>query len=279
MRRGSDPKWVYLPNGDLAGIAMGSDFCAEHEWGVAPMRQQLRCDETKDGIERRQVTVVPKELQRFSGVAPHPSDKRKKGTEYEALFLYPTETYYRKPVEWVADRELYRYDEKRGVCCAWDEKTFGIVAYGEKDKKNLDLLWDAFQRKDIAFYPQVGVFHMGGGLILCIVSKVPEKDVKAMLEADLDHKRLLEAAKQTGIEDDLKAAGKKWIALSPRWSKEIRSTVNGEVKTKYPVIYWLNPYHQDQHNHGWWTVEVLQQWAKNEGPVMMTEKQRKERGR
>jgi hypothetical protein len=189
------------------------------------------------------------------------------------------ESYYRQPEDWVKDQELYRYDEKKGLCCAWDQKSFGIVAYEEKDKKNLRLLWDAFQRKDIAFWANVGVFHMGGGLILCITSKIPEKDVKQQLADDLDHKELLKQSKETGIEEELKAAGKRWYALSPRWSKTLKSTVNGEIKTKYPVVYWLNPQDQHIYNHGWWTVEVLKEWAQNKGPVMMTEKQRKERGR
>lgn len=279
MRRGREPKWVYLDNGDLAGIAMGSDFCSEHEWGVKHMRYLFGCDEEKDGIERRQVTKIPKDLHWYTGTSEHPNDKRRKGAAYDAIFLSPTESYYRQPKDWVNDRELYRYDEKTGLCCAWDEKTFGIVAYGEKDKKNLALLWDAFQRKDVAFYPQVGVFHLGGGLIFCIISKVPKKDVDAMLEQDLDYKKLLEAAKATGIEEELTKAGKGWYALSPKWSKEIRSTVNGEVKTAYPVIFWLNPRDQDRHNFGWWTVEILKEWAQDKGPIMMTEKQRRERGR
>lgn len=279
MRRGNDPQWVYLENGDLAGIAMGSDFCAEHEWGVGDMRRLLGCDESKDGVEKRQITAIPKDLRFITTEVPHPSDKRRKGTVVDAIFLSPTESYYRQPESWVADSELHRYDEKRGLCCAWDQKSFGIVAYGEKDKKNLRLMWDAFQKKDIAFWPNVGVFHMGGGLILCIVSKIPEKDLKKMVEDDLDRKELLRQSEETGIEKELTAAGKRWFALSPRWANTLKSTVNGEIKTKYPVVYWLNPMEQHIHNHGWWTVEILKEWAQNKGPVMMTEKQRKERGR
>lgn len=276
MRRGSKPEWVYLPNGDLAGIALGSDMVSEHEWGVGDLRRYFKCDESKDGIARRQVNDIPKYLRLFSGVAEHPSDKRKKGAAYDAIFHSPTD-YGRTPEEWVNHSELYRRNETVGLCAAWDEKSFGIVAYGEKDKKNLALLWDAFQKKDIAFYPQVGVFHLGGGLIFCIISKVPEKDVKQMLADDLDYKELKRQAAATGIEEELKAAGKGWFALSPKWAKEIRSTKDGDIKTTFPVIFWLNPRDQDRNNFGWYTVEQLKLWAQNKGPIPMTLEQQRDR--
>jgi hypothetical protein len=274
MRRGREPQWVYLPNGDLAGIALGSDFCSEHEWGVKDLRRSFGCDESKDGIARRQVTLIPKNLRNFSGVADHPSDKRKKGDAYDAIFLSPND-YGRTPEQWVNHYELSRRNEKTGIGVAWDEKSFGIVAYGEKDKKNLALLWDAFQRKDIAFYPQVGVFHLGGGLIFCIISKVPEKDVKEMLAQDLDYKELLRQSAATGIEEELKAAGKGWFALQPKWAKEIKDTKDGKVRTTFPVIYFLNPRDQDQNNSGWYTVEQLKLWIEGKGPVAMTAEERR----
>lgn len=265
MRRGNDPKWVYLPNGDLAGIAMGSDFCAEHEWGVKTMRYLMQCDDTKDGVERRQMTTIPKDLQRLSG--------KSKNAAYDAIFLSPTASYYRKPEDWVNDNELHRRGDA-GLCCAWDEKTFGIVAYGDKDKKNLAILWDAFQRKDIAFYPNIGVFHTGAGLIFCIVSRVPADDKKKMLEDDLDYKELLAQSAATGIEEELKKVGKRWLALSPKWAKQIRSTKDGEIKTTFPVIYWLNPWDQDSNNYGYYTVEDLKLWAQDKGPIPKTRDKR-----
>lgn len=271
MRRATTMRgkeWIYAPNGDLAGIAMGSDFCSEHEWGVKSLRMKFGTDESLDGIERRIIREVPKELRWV---------EQGKGL---GIFLSPLESYYRQPEGkggWM-DSELRPYGDET-VVCAWDEKSFGIAAYGEKDKKNLKVLWEAFQKKDVAFWTNIGVFHIGGGLIFCIASQVPEKDKYAMKESDLDYRNLLEESVKTGIEEELKAAGKRWYALSPKWSKEIHSTVNGKIKTQYPVIYWLNPMEQHLDNYGWWTVEQLREWARGTGPIVMTEKQRKERGR
>jgi hypothetical protein len=66
----------------------------------------------------------------------------------------------------------------------------------------------------------------------------------------------------------LTKAKKKWFALSPKWSGEIKSTVNGEINTQFDVIFWLNPMDQHTNNAGWWTVEQLMQWGEGKGPVV-----------
>ena len=75
------------------------------------------------------------------------------------------------------------------------------------------------------------------------------------------------SAAATGIEEVLKKAGKRYYALSPRWAASIKGTKNGEVETKYGVVFWLNPCDQYKNNYGHFTVEELQQWAKGEGPI------------
>lgn len=258
---------------------MGSDFCAEHEWGVDSLRRSLGCDSTKDGIDRRQMTTVPNSLRLVEGVAGHPSDKRKKGTPYEGMFLSPLESFYRQPAGFV-EEDLRPYGDQT-LCCAWDEKSFGIVAYGEKDKKNIKILWEAFQRKDVAFWPNIGAFHLGGGLIFCIASKVPEEDKKNMYAADLDHKELLKESAAIGIEEELKKAGKGFMALTPRWAKQgfHGSTNDKDATTTYKVSYWLNPMDQERNNWGWVTVEELKLWAEGKGPLVKTEAQRRARSR
>ena len=63
----------------------------------------------------------------------------------------------------------------------------------------------------------------------------------------------------TGIEEVLKAAGKKWYALSPGWRD----------KRKQHVDFFLNPCEQERYDFGWFTVEELRQWARDEGPVLL----------
>lgn len=33
-------------------------------------------------------------------------------------------------------------------------------------------------------------------------------------------------------------------------------------------MFWLNPMNQKKYNHGWFTIEELQQWAKDNGPIV-----------
>lgn len=246
MRRAHEPKWLYNSAGDVLCLAMGSDFCAEHEWGVERMQRKFACDDTLDGVARRTITKVPEDLRLIEE------------KQYLALFLNPYESFYKQPGEWIKTYLVRRGDEP--ITTAWDESQFGIVAYGEKDQKNLRTLWEAFQRKDVAFWPNIGAFHTGGGLIFAIVSNVAETEKKTMLDSDLDRKKLKKAAEDTGIEEKLRRAGKKFMALSPRWKGK-------ENKTKYPVVFWLNPMDMDA-KYGTFTVEELDQWAEGKGPVM-----------
>jgi hypothetical protein len=260
MRRSYGAQWICLPDDVLAGIALGSDMVSEHEWGVKSIRYKFGCDDSKDGIDRRIIRDVPNELR-------WEEDKK-----WQGIFLCPKQEYYRQPKDWVDSGELSNYrDQKFGT--AWDEKTFGIVAYDKADQIRLRTLWDAFQAKDIAFWTNVGVFHTGGGLIFSIVSRIPEADKEKTLKADLDYHALIEASINTGIDEELKAAGKKWYDLSPKWAKSIEL----KAKTKYPVVYWLNPQEQHIYNCGWFTVEQLRQWVIGAGPIPMTKRQQHER--
>lgn len=261
MKRTNEPKWIERADGELAGVALGSDFCAEHEWGVEKMRRAFGCDEKKDGIARRMIRKLPEDLRFVSS------------PKFDAVFLSPSTSYYKQPSDWVREELRYYGDSKyysgaaSKLVCAWDEGTFGIVGYGgktEADRTRVHQLWEAFQRKDIAFWPNVGPFHLGGGLIFCIASKVPDEDKAATLAADLDRKKMLKAAEETGIEAELTRAGKRWFALSPRWADN----------EKTAVMFWLNPYEQHIYAAGWFTVDELRQWTKDSGPVMKEKKRR-----
>ena len=247
MRRTSNPKWISNGN-SLVGISMGSEFCAEHEWGVKDLKHYFKTDESKDGIDRRVVRDLPKFLSYV---------ERK---DLDAIVCDRPWSDDLKPDRWVDHAELKRYE--KDLVCAWDERSFAVVAYGNTDRTKLKQLWAAFQRKDIAFWPNIGVFHNGGGLILAIVSQVPAVDKKAMLDSDIDYKELTAAAKATGIEKRLRDSGKNWFALSPRWK-------NKSDKSAYEVTFWLNPTEQDRNNYGQFTVEDLRLWIDNKGPIPM----------
>lgn len=266
MRRSNKPEWL-LEGGTLLGIGLGSDFCAEHEWGTKELQERFGLDASLDGLSRRTVTVLPSGLELLEFKTRANSARNQKASQALAIFYRFPSSYGQTPLETLQRGELQRHGEEP-LSAAWDEKSFAIIAYAEEDQQKLKQLWEAFQRKDVAFWPNIGVFHTGTGLTFVVSSRVPQKHKDAMLEGDLDHKRLLKESDATGIELLLKAAGKRWYALSPKWSKELKSTKDGEVKTVHEVLYWLNPMEQHQYNSGWYTVEDLKLWAKNEGPIV-----------
>lgn len=123
-----------------------------------------------------------------------------------------------------------------------------------------------------------GIFE-NAGLCLAIIDRVASASKKQMADADNDKKKLLEAAEKTGIrkriekarEDYRKMAevetGRRcydpkfdYFALTPKWKFP-------SDKTKYKVVFWLNPTHQDKVNYGWFTVEELDLWLENKGPI------------
>ena len=67
------------------------------------------------------------------------------------------------------------------------------------------------------------------------------------------------------IEKRLKKAGKSWFALSP---KKLNKEDMEKHKTKFSVIFWLNPTEQRIVNYGWFTVEELRMWIKGKGPIV-----------
>jgi hypothetical protein len=253
MRRANDSKWI-KEGSTLVGIALGSDFCSEHEWGVKPLKQEFQLEMTKDGIERRIIRAIPDSLQWIE-------TKKELG-----LFCVNTASYYKPAKDWLKDSELKNYSDKPLVC-AWDEKSFGIVAHAVEDKAHLLTLWNAFQAKDVAFWTNIGPFHLGGGLIFCIVSRLAEADKQKLLEQDNDYALLQAASTKTHIEQFLLRAHKSYFALTPQWAANVKTT-----STEYPVVYWLNPQEQRKYDSGWFTVEELELWAKDAGPVIKVNK-------
>lgn len=274
MRRGSHGKGIVrLEDGTLLGVNLGADFTAEHEWGIKDIRRTYGIDDADEGVGRRQIRTFPEgNLMRGSvslKVTDYSERKRKASTDtWHGLVSFRYYDSERK--HWpelsetmVRQFELAPYGSD-DFCGAWDGGSFGLLA---KDEAVVTQLYDAIVQLDLC----IGLFNgeswnpfSRSGLGLLIASRVPQSVRDQWLESDRDGRRLVEAAKATGIADRLEKAGLRYYALSPKWATGMR----GEPpETKHPVVYWLNPQEQDRHNHGWFTVEQLDQWIKGRGPI------------
>jgi len=255
---------------EFCGVILGYDYCSEHEWGIKDIRRKYQMDDDAIGINKRKIQNAHKDLN-MGSITIGEREKRKTYyylTSFQHTYGTPEENV--KHTRETVKRCLNSYGDSE-IHSAWDE---GDFVFALKEKKLVDEMWEAFQRKDIAIFGSGSSNPFGGsGLAIFIISKLPESYIKSMAEADEDRIALLKAAEKTGIAKKLEKANSKYegwhkpysyFALSPSWIGEKQKD-----KSKYPVIFWLNPMNQQHVNFGWYTVEDLEQWMKNEGPVPM----------
>jgi len=280
-------------HGTFVGLSLGADFTAEHEWGIKGLRRFLGIDTSRMGVEKR-ATHIPEKSRDYL--------KRVRGEKYEALIFRQIFS-YEKDREYPEGKELdtlvenykfiggqlipkYKHYPKKGLdpewdfSGAWDENSFGILV----PKKNFSIL-DALQK---SLLNDDALVYLGGsenpfsnsGLCIVVRSRLPEGLCNQMEEKDREHQSLLKDAEKTGIEKTLEKAGKRWFSLSPKRPfvdngdgtyRPFISSTREETNTitKHNVVFWLNPMEQSIHNSGWFTVEQLEEWAKDSGPVMM----------
>lgn len=276
MRSGSHDASILEHDGEFIGVNLGWDFTAEHEWGIKKLTRYFGIEGTsrnkgvlgiaaKDvvGVEARQVNDIPHGLSLvIKGNFTYLIYMRSWGNEYDITDETPKKE---------LDRILSAYSD-RELITAWDEGSFGIRVSGKENRAHLKALYEAFNEGDvmIAFIGAGGPFG-NNGLCLFIIPKLPDFVVDGYHDSDIDMLDLRDAAEATGIEKRLKDAGCRFYALAPKWATEIKSTKDGEIKTKHPVIYWLNPMDQHLYNYGYMTVEDLEDWIEGNGKIMKDE--------
>lgn len=289
MRRGHNNSWLKDEKGNLVALNLGADYTAEHEWGIKGIRSAfgLLEDETVFGVERRRITQIPG-TRNWRGIDEHtllydefgPKKRPEAALIFEKWGGDKLMEALKKPTgdnRYVAQEiSLPKWDEKLAakndstyyyLSTSWSEDDFGIHVRGEENVAKLHRLYDALLDKDLAIWLGGGHVFQNAGLVLGIVSAIPEENLKTMREADENAAKLKLASKETGIEAFLQSKGKTWYALSPRWIFEDRKS-----KSAFPVMYWLNPTEQQKYESNYFTVEELKQWAEETGPVIKAPK-------
>lgn len=242
MRQGFDAKLLRSPGGDLIGVSLGADFCSEHEWGIADTRCALGMSDDAFGLERRRIRNAEPvrwvEEGKFSG-----------------LWMPPPHSSNTKP----NNVSAYKSD----MWCGWSGSDFGAFGFTPKVSAALKKIYDAVKAGDGALWLGGGGVFQNAGLAVAIASALPAGTAEQWEKADRDAFELKRDAAATGIEERLRKAGKDFFALSPS-------------RTKRGLLFWLNPMQQHENNHGWFTVEELDQWIAGKGPVpkKQTEKRR-----
>lgn len=243
MRRGQQPCFIAADDGSVIGVSLGSDFCAEHEWGIKSLRAAFGLPDSEEvfGLGRRQITKVPTGLQWFM----------KDGTSGFG-FVSP---YCRKPDEYLRD-ELRSWGGTT-LAGAWSDTDFGAASTDAAEIAYLREVFDAFMQKDGAIFmggTKVPVFD-NPGLVLAIASRIPTEYVEGWDKADREALSIKQDMERTGIKELLAKAGRRYYALSPARQKD------GSLR------YWLNPMEQNANNFGWYSEADLRAWAEGKGPI------------
>lgn len=278
----TDTGWLLTEDGQLRGLALGFDFCAEHEYGCTYIKEQLGIEQ-KDfpiGVEDRTMTQVPKHLV-FARYEWRSKDKRFKKT-VPAAILHCNQGYFysfdRNPRELKGGAEHVKFlnmefsfdclkdasskwykPERDNIVVKWGSTDgFAIHVRGEENVKRLEELYTAFTQRNISLADPAIVGFMRRSMAFVMCDRVPEEMKTEVRERDLAHRRLYEALDASGIKQTLEAAGRRWYALSPDWRA-------GEGSQ---LLVYLNPAEQNKFHSGWFTLAELQQWAQGLGPVL-----------
>lgn len=249
MRNSYNGKFIFGDDG-LIGINLGADYCTEHERGLKNIKYILGINsENEFGVERRRATKV-NYLNWF---------ENNKYIGFTLFNFYSEEN----RLAWLP-RDGFRYsDEEKSFYAGWSDGGFHIITDKptkknkiEKTVERVKKIFEALQSINVVVWLGGGGVFENAGLCIGIADKMPKDIFDMWYKVDKERNDVKVAFENTGIEKFLKDAGKKWFALSP-------SMVNGQLKV------WLNPYEQQKYNCGYFTIDELKLWAKDDGPIMM----------
>ena len=246
MRRGYDNK-LWIEDGKLIGVSLGADYTSEHEWGIDTIRSYFDIPNEGFGIERRQIKKCP-------GNLIYLQDKTNDYLFFNNFWL--SEKGLRDILKGIG-REVLPIQEKSGIGSAWSGGNFG-VAFNKDTRKFVPELIESFTNLDImiGFAGKSGPFS-NPGLFIGIVSRLPKEWLQEMYDADKDLHDRNDHPEHKRITSLLKESKKRFMALSPSWADE----------DKKELKWWLNPMDQQNNNYGWYGIEELELWAKDQGPI------------
>lgn len=269
MRRGQDNAWMEDENKQMIACNLGADFTAEHEFGIKDLFQTLGVsnDEGIVGIERYRIRD-PK-MDQIAFIEENKNRAALICLKYQCDMKYLAE----QKLDNYCHGELSFWPKDKELTTAWDGNSFGIRVQRPVNIKRIKRLYEAIKNKNAAVWLGGGHVFQNAGLVIGIIDAIPINLKQKMHDAHVDTKRLYDASEATGIVQKIDAINEckgnfnvEWetplgyYSLKPGW-------INDKSKSKYPVMFWLNPREQEKNQSGWYTVEQLEQWIKGEGPV------------
>jgi hypothetical protein len=244
----NDAEMYTLSNNTPVAINLGYDYCSEHEWGIKGINRALGrwagTSATEDkvwGLDRHIVTT---------GTNVYLHEIKVNKQKY----------YYLTTVSNATHLDYYTPRDAESITSHWDENDFCVI-FPNREKGAAEFFLKKFHENKIAIGVTTNNNPFGrGGITLTTDDHYNTVDWSEIIEAQKATLAMWDRHRATGIEEKLSEAGKRWYALSPRLDDK------GEIQ------YWLNPMDQENVNYGWFRLNDLEQWAKNEGKIPKMEK-------
>lgn len=235
MRRSPVAEFIEKDN-ILCGIRFNSDFVAEHEEGIQAIKDKLKLDETKIGIEKRIIN-------HFLNIG-----------KIENIYFITTVT-----DEEHINQYLNSYKGSDNFTKAmWDKNNF--LFFTTEEKKAQELFPKLAGQKPTALLTSRGIS-------LLLLDFIPEDEINSLKEIDKETIIVHNLEKEDGLKDLLRKRNQEWrelygtssapwefIALSPRLG------LTG-------LTYWLNPGNQQHINYGWYKKKDILQFLDGKGPI------------
>lgn len=250
----------------VLGVALGYDYCAEHEGGIKEIKANfgLDLDPQARGLDRYKVSQLPRNLTWIRG---------KTGKEsWEGFASTPDQ-----------GLDFTRWGDQP-LSSQWDSRGFAVVAWEPEGVGRLKTIFQSLEEKK-AVLTQGGASSGNpfGGSGPCLMRTDTDHeewealDQKLRREQDEYDQWCAEWAEEAGdLYEPLLAMGSKlgvwssspWIYLPiPKPDGSWTYMPRGSSFHDGAKRVWLNPSHQDLFNAGWYTSEHLRQWASGDGPV------------
>lgn len=292
MRRASQDYAFIIQNGVFIGIALGHDFCAEHEWGIKDLRRIFGIPEGSKknmGIASRIITACPP-LVFKEGITK----------KVKHAILYTTNKYYNEEQRQHIPYELNDYvktiqwnlkwNEERKITpktdaliTAWNSGSFGVAVYGNQETEYLKDLHEQILNLNLAILTTKFEAFRGSSLCLLITDRIPQSTLDSIYKSDKECYDLIDYEESIGMTDIKNKFGNKngyhgekyFMACSPKWldyeDSMTRDAIKKEINTQYDIRYWIN-YSDNDNNYGWYTVEEIREWLTGDKKLVQIRK-------
>lgn len=306
MRRAYNSSTWRDDSNNVIALNLGSDYCAEHEWGIKPLQDRLGIRRFPE-IETYSRVITDKD--RVASFEPYLSGKERKnlGLPMRTVNMVEGEkqTYYGK-YELANNLDTkgvkltnQEYDRETGYTAKTQHTMWGVhfrhvSPYQHPyDWKQVCGVWYNKGKEEAVCYwsdSEFAFFSEDKQMVKDFVDAFSRNDVAVWVGASGPFKngglviaiasRIPQSFKDEMEQDDLDyvklqiEAAKTNVRDALKEAKKEYFALSPRWKddSKKQVIFWLNPKDQKNCNYGLYTAKELRQWAKGEGPVVEKKK-------